>query len=321
MTWDAKTRLGTCWEPIPWQHILPPLPGEPRMMRKVEEPDRLIHQKASMTQIVGIVAQDAICVASDTQFTMGGNSGYKTEGNSKLHTINFKNCQALVAICGDVEAAERTVSILKSSAQEREVNNPDVVINEVRKAALVFRREMVEYHGLSEAENFEECNQLFNNADFDLVVAYYFDSKPFLYKFDFGKGFQSQHLKYVVAGSGSEVATFFLGQFLTEKPQFEWGVTLILEAVERIKMHDSSCGGSVEFCMVGPQNNTPSLVLEFKKAELVGEILRRLAEFRPEHTKWYKNELHSILKAAMDTMDSEKETKTNPPLDTPNYLG
>jgi len=71
--------------------------------------------KLPVTLIVGIIARDEIVFAADSQ-TSYGDGDWKKTGVNKIHTIPFKDGNAMLAECGNVENAENVIRHFRNAA-------------------------------------------------------------------------------------------------------------------------------------------------------------------------------------------------------------
>src|SRR5260370_28399946 len=93
-------------------------------------PKRKPRRKCLVTFIAGIICQDGIVLAADSQTTYGVPGALRSLDVSKINVIRFKNNrEALVAESGFVSLSEIIIDRIKAKPACVEVTNDETIIN------------------------------------------------------------------------------------------------------------------------------------------------------------------------------------------------
>lgn len=112
-----------------------------RGWRKQTNPIPRENKKIPMTQIVGIVYQEGILVASESQYTAGRQKTFDAE---KISIVKFKNGDVIVAECGVVSTSNRAVRYFTEAAKDAEIDSEDAVSKIIESVIKKIRLEILE---------------------------------------------------------------------------------------------------------------------------------------------------------------------------------
>jgi 20S proteasome alpha/beta subunit len=212
---------------------------------------KLKKRKTVVTIIVGIITADQIILASDSQTTFGTQKQLNTD---KISVVKFERGCALVAESGDAELSQKAVALFKSKAEEHVMENATDAISLAEQAVKEVRKEQVDLYG---AGNFtlEEWQREFrDNKPFELMVAYYFNEKPFLYTLHISSAIACKvQSHYSTIGCGSNLGGYLLSELSYPKMDNEMAAAIAVYIVESVKKHDAFCGGNTKIALLNMQ--------------------------------------------------------------------
>src|SRR6266487_609176 len=95
----------------------------------------------SSAGIVGIICQDGIVLASESQITMGG---LRLPHGDKISVINFpQGKKALVAESGDVSLSNHVVDLMKRQAYTKQIASEDTIAETLQECVIQARSEQM----------------------------------------------------------------------------------------------------------------------------------------------------------------------------------
>lgn len=206
--------------------------------------------KTRVTIIIGIICKNGIIVASDSQ-TSWGNS--KRTDTDKIHSCRFKNSKGIIANSGHAAISYKAVDIAKSICESQELVESRQFAENAQKAAEKVRADLMEpYRSFgSKPEDFEK---LFNDHNYSLLMANYFDGKPYIYTLDFPPGISTKQKNYTAIGCGSNLGMFLLSWF--DFSQMDTADAAITAAfiIGEVKKADAFCGGPTQIAWLNEKN-------------------------------------------------------------------
>jgi len=254
----------------------------------------------SMTQIVGIVCKETVILASESQYTIGE---YKVLEQPKMDYFTFKDGnQGLVALAGAVKAAKRTIELLKQTAKETNCETEEAAVEAIRDSIIKYRREVADfYHRSSDKLSVSEQDEIFGQTDraFEITCAFaygkdHFTKTPCLYKFTSFDGEPEKIKDYVVSGSGSHLATFILEKFQYVGMDWKSALPLVIDAIERIKRSDRSCGGKINVGLLHA-NMFNKVRIGFFPEDETNRVVQKLSKLTDDLHDWVKNKYELIM--------------------------
>ncbi len=197
-------------------------------------------RRTPVTIIVGIICEQSIVLASDSQTTAGT---AKRWDSRKIRVVKFKNAPVLVADSGCADTASRAIEIFSDLGKEVEITDHRTVADTADKAIRTLVDELRFAQGDCTMEELREF-VLREELGCELMIAHLFEKKPYLYRIQSWVGFANRvTTDWEAVGCAANLG----GQILTEylKPGLHFGqVTAIaILAVETAKKHDAYCGG------------------------------------------------------------------------------
>jgi 20S proteasome alpha/beta subunit len=212
--------------------------------RQPQKPER----KFKMTLIIGIICQDAIVLASETQTTAGS---YRILDTQKIHRIAFNNGEAILAESGVVDSASVVIQKIKKDALEVKITDEETIPNFIQSKVREFRSDAISLHpnaGLIEWQNFFYSD----NNSFNLTFAYYHGEKPFLYNIEPAKAKASRlpGRHYSASGIGAELGTYLLREHSKPNMPYWQAAYVASHVVETVKDHVEGCGGKTQIGVI-----------------------------------------------------------------------
>jgi 20S proteasome alpha/beta subunit len=189
-------------------------------------------ERKSVTILTGIICQDAIVLASDSQMTdiVSGDVSYI----DKIGVVNFVAGQALVAQAGLPSITNRVVETMREKAHGIKVTDWRIVTqiaeDSIRETKIPLDAEQKTY--------------LRDNGS-ALMLAFYAAGKPHLYTIDIsGSGTVNpagQH--YATAGMGVALANYLLSEFTEPRASSDIGIAASIYVIKKVKDNNRYCGG------------------------------------------------------------------------------
>jgi 20S proteasome alpha/beta subunit len=140
---------------------------------------KLKPKKKPVSLIVGIICKDGIVLAADSQTTKGV---AKQLGTNKISVAEFGNGHALMAESGSADLSNTAIEIFQRKAKGVKMEDESTVAKIAEESV----REVVKgitAHLNPNSPDSERQSFLFEEVNyFELMVAYYFEGRPRLYK-------------------------------------------------------------------------------------------------------------------------------------------
>lgn len=212
-----------------------------------------------MTIIIGIIADGEIVLASDSQTTRGT---AKRSDINKISIVDFANGVALVAESGSAELSGKAVEILQEKAKGQKISDYRMIAELVEQSLREVKRAIVKQN---EGFNYtaEKWEKFFREEyPVDLMVAYYFDSKPHIYTVDIFTGLASKaKTHYEAIGCGANLGGYLLSELSFENMNANLATAIAVYIIESVKRHDAFCGGATKVAILRrPEVPNPSVL-------------------------------------------------------------
>ncbi len=230
-----------------------------------------------MTLIVGIVCSDAILLASETQST-GGN--YRVLDTRKIHRIEFKNGEALVAESGIASASAAVIEKIQRAALTTEITKEDTISNLVKEKVRELRKEITDCQPNALPEHWRDFFMSWQ-ANYNLMLAYYYNEKPFIYSIEPSMAILDPigRKHYCASGIGSELGSYLLQEH--SKPDMVyWQAAFVASHVlETVKEHVEGCGGKTQIGVLRSQRQIYEPALTIDPCTFYNAFVRFEGEF------------------------------------------
>ena len=206
-----------------------------------------------MTIIVGIVCGDPashIVLASDSQATCGS---LKRCDARKITEVEFGDKSVLIAQAGSAELSSKAIDILEERAKGVVIADKFTVPRLAEESVREVRRRLV---SLYEGQDFPAAEQeryFRDDNPFELMVAYWFEGKPYLCTVNISTCFaQLHHSHYHSIGCGANLADYILPELIIPNMPWKAAVFSALLVVEKVKQYDAYCGGPARLGIITP---------------------------------------------------------------------
>jgi 20S proteasome alpha/beta subunit len=261
--------------------------------------------KWPMSQIIGIICKDSIVIASETQYTVSGDTKLTTA--KKLSIVKFKNGDVIVGEAGDVSSSARAVQYLNEITSGKEITSENCVAEYAEEAVRRVRQDLLDSYQKRDY-TVSEQDEIFRSKYFALIVAYYFnptrtpihinpqDAIPRLYTINMLSPFAQKEHPFAVIGAADTVATFVLKKFDCHELSWRKGASLVMDVLEQIKVDNIYCGGEIQFGCINPNIGIlPTAAVGENWSGLVPRVVQKLKVLRDKMTGQYKNGLEEIM--------------------------
>lgn len=204
-----------------------------------------------MTIAIGLLAEDAIIVAADSQTTRGN---VKRDDAEKVSIIPFAEGSVIVAQAGNADRAGRAIDILTELALTAKITHGGAAVELAERAVLQSKMELKRQQGDCSMEELREFIWK-HEQNFQLLIAHYFDRVPYFYVVDFVVGLANRDKRHFTAiGSASDLASYLLREYFKPGMEFNPTFATALYVIEEAKKHDSYCSGNTRLAFTSPGN-------------------------------------------------------------------
>jgi len=225
-----------------------------------------------MTLIVGIVAKDAIVMASESQTTAGD---VKLFGAQKLQALKFGNQEVLVGVRGIVTSGLQVVRFMQEMASGKDIESNSTVTDVTKEAMIKFRGETTVFY--TQQRSMEELDLHFKSPDhsFDLMIAHWHGETPCLYTVSVASGDPEPHSSFAAIGSAANLANSTLARRSLNGIGWKSALLVAIDAVERAMGSggDLYCGGPVNAAIVKRHRKDARFLDDELTAQLAEKLL------------------------------------------------
>jgi 20S proteasome alpha/beta subunit len=237
-------------------------------------------RKPPVSIIIGIICEDAIVVASDSQLSWGT---AKRTDSQKIFPASFNDATGLIGNSGSVAASQRVVEITKSYCFGKDLSDYRQLAENAQKASEVIRGELMSPFKafITKLEDFQK---LFDENNYSLVMANYFDKQPYLFTLDFPPGISTRQKNYTAIGCGANLATFLLGWFDFANMNRVQTVITAAFIIGEVKKADAFCGGTTQVAYLKLEDNAalvfPPEIMRVMECEIESGVTQYKNEWR-----------------------------------------
>lgn len=200
-----------------------------------------------VTIIVGIICENAIVLASDSQTT---NDTLKRCNTKKLHPIKFKDGVCLVGESGNAALGDYFIQTFAGLAATTSIESadtiPDVAQAAMRKTRDHFRNQL----GFT-TEALQDY--IHNRPDFycRIMLASFHNATPRLHLLDILVPLAQKTRGYFEAvGCGADLGYYLLTEHAEPKMDEEFTTAIAVHTVETVKQFNPFCGGSTQVALL-----------------------------------------------------------------------
>jgi hypothetical protein len=203
-----------------------------------------------MALIVGIVCRDGIVLASETQKTLGD---YRIPNTTKIHKVEFQNGKALIAESGASDWSNIALEKILKRAKTTTIVADDTIANLVSSVVREVRNDHTSLHPNATPEQWRDYFLSEENR-YNLMVAYYFGMKPFIFNVEPAKCVPVPLIgsHYSTSGIGGELGLFLLREHSQKDMEFWFGAVIATYVIETVKENFEWCGGKTHVGVIRP---------------------------------------------------------------------
>lgn len=263
-------------------------------------------RRPKVTVAIGLLCQDCIIVASDSQTTRGA---VKNQHAQKISVIDFADSQILVAEAGVADLSEAAIAEIRAKAAGKPLNHPNEVTEIVKSSVQNVHKHFWELNHLSGRPQ-EEAKWFFADPDynFSLIVAFYYDNRPYLYTINLSRCLPIETVRhYEAIGIGRDLGEYLMDENIPTKVAFEDAYPMLVYVVEKVIDNVDGCGRPTWVGFAVPIDYETRLVREkigkpfhknlaFKiSREEIDSVVEELKMAEPDDTAARKQRIKAIM--------------------------
>jgi len=241
-----------------------------------------------MTIIIGIVCEDGIVIASDSQAMTSRGVDVKRLDYTKIYSFDLNSdLRVLVTGAGETPFITRAVELLQSRWREKRIQTTreladlaEETMNAIQKRYVFDRMKELGITGSKslEAKRFTEPSELqeIGHLNFALLIGAVAKKENTIYTVHPG-GVAEKAERYTSLGSGSAYAEYLLARLCCAGLELDEAVKLGIYVIEEVKKIDPNCGGSTQVAVATPLGINHKTDPEVKK--LADEIMKKDTDF------------------------------------------
>ena len=252
-----------------------------------------------MTIIVGIVADERITLACDSQ-TSADNT--KRTDTSKISHLLFGAKNVLIAQAGDCTLSSRAVEIMQKEFLRMEFDDWRKPADAAQNAVKLLKQELVEINNWKDHR--EEEVEYLNLNPFKLMLAYFYEKIPFLYVLDSVPGFATRRYNYVAIGCGGNIGEYILSHANLKNMDLQQALITAIYTVEEVKRVDLFCGGPTRAAVISP---TTVLMSETETTPLINSAVETLAAYETDLKAQWGSMIDDIIKKTSERYKNRKK--------------
>jgi 20S proteasome alpha/beta subunit len=211
-----------------------------------------------VTLIIGIICKDGIVLAADSQTTKGA---ARQLGTNKIRVVEFGNGKAIVAESGSASLSARAIEVFQRKAAGRKIEDDSTIAKAAEESVREIRSSLTSLHPNC---NFPDRWQQFFNEDinyFELMLAYYFEGKPHLYKLNPLWCIPvPATAHFMTSGIAGDLANYVLQEYANPGMESELASVVAIKAVEDAIEYVEGCGGPPRVALIRTPTGVPPLV-------------------------------------------------------------
>jgi len=273
-----------------------------------------------MTIIIGIVCEDGIIIASDSQAMTSRGVDVKRLDYTKIHGFNLNSdLKVLITGAGETPFITRAIELLQARWREKRVQTTreladlaEETMNAIQKRYVVDRMKELGITGSKslEAQRLTKPSRLQEIGrppSFALLLGAVSKDENAIYMVH-PDGVAEKAERYISLGSGSAYAEYLLARLCCEGLKLEEALKLGIYIIEEVKKIDPNCGGFTQVALATTLGINHKTDPEVKK--LSDDIMTKDMEF----TKLWrgtildrKAEIDEVLQARLEESPPRKK--------------
>lgn len=210
-----------------------------------------------MTLIVGIICKDAIVLAADSQTTKGT---AKQLGTNKISIVEFENGKALVAESGSTSLSISAIQTFQRKAKGKQIEDDLTIAKTAEEAVREINTSLTSLHPQCNSP-IEWQNFFYQDINyFELMVAYYFDGKPHLYKLNPLWCIPVPATSYfMTSGIAGDLANYILQEHTEPTMDSEFASVIAIKVIEDAIEYVEGCGSPPRVALIRTPVGVPPI--------------------------------------------------------------
>jgi len=258
--------------------------------------------KTPVTIIIGIKCKNGILMACESR-TSDPKTGVIHDDAQKLETVLLNDGNGVfIGQAGNDDLSHRAIEIIRSKAER-------VAMSDHRTVADIAQDACVELKGQLRQQYFgtgEEQQKHFETYAFELMIAYYYREKPYIFTLDFALGQARQQSRdYVSIGCGAILADFLLRSLNVRDYSTRHAIWTAMYTIEEIKKCDGRCGGPTNVGVVTIKDGKSHIYTAAQ--EWLGDYTQEVQEFSLRHGLEWKQKIESAVEETLQKRTKKKQ--------------
>jgi len=223
--------------------------------------------------------------------------GYIDDNAAKLHIVEFQDGNSgIVAEAGNAEYSSIAVENLIRSAKTKTISDYRSMAECADSAIGEMKRKIRDQNAGASAE---ELRKIFEDHDFELMMAHYFNGVPYIFTTSLVGGLASKgdHL-YAAIGCGWILSDFLISRLDVSEFGTGQGIWAAVYAIEEIKRFDNRCGGRTRAAIVSepdPGKSQAVICADYAMQQVIDETLA----FSRESAEQWKQTIETRIRMAI----------------------
>lgn len=205
-----------------------------------------------MTIIVGIICEDGLVIASDSQASSFRGVDVKRLDYTKIYSFGFDGAKVVLTGAGQVPFIIRAREIIEDKSKDQKFHGPRAIADIAEDTMIeISRRYIVErLRGLGSVRGPGQSDDGPMSApDFALFLGVHCGTEPCLYTV-YPDGVAGREDRYASLGSGSAFAEYLLARLYRDGLDLEEAVRIAVYVVEEVKKVEPHCGGPTQIVVL-----------------------------------------------------------------------
>ena len=267
---------------------------------------RRTKRKNPVSIIVGIICQDGIVLACDSQTTAG--SAKRTDSD-KISHLTFGGKDIIVAEAGDSTLSARAVELLQKQFSLLTFDDWRKPADAAQDAVKILKQELIEVNNWKECQDFAQ--EYHRENPFSLMLAYFHNKAPYLYVLNSVPGFATREWLFATIGCGGTVAEFILSKADVKSMTRMEALIAAIYTVEEVKRVDTYCGGPTKAAVLSEDK---VMFSETESKPIIKAAIETMEGYDQElRAKWY-----SLLREIIDRTKEKYKQLATPPTPKPS---
>jgi 20S proteasome alpha/beta subunit len=159
----------------------------------------------------------------------------------KISSVQFSTGEVLVANAGNAGNSARAIELLAQMAKDKPIDDYRAPADLARFAMTQLKQELRQQYGNCSASEFQDLIWK-EELQSELLLGYYYDNKPYLFKIDLAVGRSDKEASwYAALGSGSNLGSYLLSEHTAPDMSSGLVISIASHVLETVCKHDAYC--------------------------------------------------------------------------------